>query len=91
MWADETSRLSRFRMLFTSFADRESLPEVIPPCAFIHCSCNSDLLWFLCGTAGPMKLRLTLLGSGMPQTFIDSDSLSSTKGKVLCNFSLRNS
>lgn len=23
MWADETSRLSRFRMLFTSFADRE--------------------------------------------------------------------
>lgn len=25
MWADETSRLSRFRMLFTSFADRESL------------------------------------------------------------------
>lgn len=30
MWADETSRLSRFRMLFTSFADREFLPEVIP-------------------------------------------------------------
>lgn len=25
MWADETSRLSRFRMLFTSFADREFL------------------------------------------------------------------
>lgn len=23
MWADETSRLSRFRMLFTSFVDRE--------------------------------------------------------------------
>lgn len=30
MWADETSRLSRFRMLFTSFADRELLPEIIP-------------------------------------------------------------
>lgn len=29
MWADETSRLSRFRMLFTSFADRESLLEII--------------------------------------------------------------
>lgn len=28
MWADETSRLSRFRMLFTSFADRESLLEI---------------------------------------------------------------
>lgn len=24
MWADEKSRLSRFRMLFTSFVDRES-------------------------------------------------------------------
>lgn len=33
MWADETSRLSRFRMLFTSFADRESfLPVAINLC-----------------------------------------------------------
>lgn len=29
MWADETSRLSRFRMLFTSFADRECLFQII--------------------------------------------------------------
>lgn len=29
MWADETSRLSRFRMLFTSFADRECLLQII--------------------------------------------------------------
>lgn len=29
MWADETSRLSRFRMLFTSFADREFLLQII--------------------------------------------------------------
>lgn len=28
MWADETSRLSRFRMLFTSFADREFLLQL---------------------------------------------------------------
>lgn len=28
MWADETSRLSRFRMLFTTFADREFVPEI---------------------------------------------------------------
>lgn len=30
MWADETSRLSRFRMLYTTFADREFLPEITP-------------------------------------------------------------
>lgn len=38
MWADETSRLSRFRMLFTSFADRESLlPVAISLCPFTSC------------------------------------------------------
>ena len=29
MWADEASRLSRFRMLFTSFADREFLLRIV--------------------------------------------------------------
>lgn len=29
MWADEASRLSRFRMLFTSFADREFLLHIV--------------------------------------------------------------
>lgn len=29
MWADEASRLSRFRMLFTSFADREFLLQLL--------------------------------------------------------------
>uniref|UniRef100_A0A674N2T2 Neuropilin and tolloid-like protein 2 n=1 Tax=Takifugu rubripes TaxID=31033 RepID=A0A674N2T2_TAKRU len=35
MWADETSRLSRFRMLFTSFAD--------PPCAGNAFFCHSNM------------------------------------------------
>uniref|UniRef100_A0A3Q3F7I7 Neuropilin (NRP) and tolloid (TLL)-like 2b n=1 Tax=Labrus bergylta TaxID=56723 RepID=A0A3Q3F7I7_9LABR len=35
MWADETSRLSRFRMLFTSFAD--------PPCAGSSFFCHSNM------------------------------------------------
>ncbi|XP_029952951.1 neuropilin and tolloid-like protein 2 isoform X1 [Salarias fasciatus] len=35
MWADETSRLSRFRMLFTSFAD--------PPCAASAFFCHSNM------------------------------------------------
>ncbi|XP_035520790.1 neuropilin and tolloid-like protein 2 [Morone saxatilis] len=35
MWADETSRLSRFRMLFTSFAD--------PPCAGSAFFCHSNM------------------------------------------------
>lgn len=43
MWADEKSRLSRFRMLFTSFVDRECLflatylclDPVFPSCSII--------------------------------------------------------
>uniref|UniRef100_A0A8D0CUV1 Neuropilin (NRP) and tolloid (TLL)-like 2b n=1 Tax=Sander lucioperca TaxID=283035 RepID=A0A8D0CUV1_SANLU len=35
MWADETSRLSRFRMLFTSFAD--------PPCSSSAFFCHSNM------------------------------------------------
>ncbi|XP_053741478.1 neuropilin and tolloid-like protein 2 isoform X2 [Synchiropus splendidus] len=35
MWADETSRLSRFRMLFTSFAD--------PPCVSSAFFCHSNM------------------------------------------------
>uniref|UniRef100_A0A8C5N9Z3 Neuropilin and tolloid-like protein 2 n=1 Tax=Gouania willdenowi TaxID=441366 RepID=A0A8C5N9Z3_GOUWI len=35
MWADETSRLSRFRMLFTSFAD--------PPCTGSAFFCHSNM------------------------------------------------
>uniref|UniRef100_A0A665UUY8 Neuropilin (NRP) and tolloid (TLL)-like 2b n=1 Tax=Echeneis naucrates TaxID=173247 RepID=A0A665UUY8_ECHNA len=35
MWADETSRFSRFRMLFTSFAD--------PPCAASAFFCHSNM------------------------------------------------
>ncbi|XP_069567295.1 neuropilin and tolloid-like protein 2 [Brachyistius frenatus] len=35
MWADETSRLSRFRMLFTSFAD--------PPCTGSTFFCHSNM------------------------------------------------
>uniref|UniRef100_A0A3B5B9H5 Neuropilin and tolloid-like protein 2 n=1 Tax=Stegastes partitus TaxID=144197 RepID=A0A3B5B9H5_9TELE len=35
MWADETSRLSRFRMLFTSFAD--------PPCSGSAFFCHSNM------------------------------------------------
>lgn len=40
MWADEKSRLSRFRMLFTSFVDREcfflSPPPELFPLIFLH-------------------------------------------------------
>lgn len=39
MWADEKSRLSRFRMLFTSFVDRECrfflLNSVFQPCSIV--------------------------------------------------------
>ena len=50
MWADETSRLSRFRMLFTSFADREFLLQIIPnlcrfsflPCCFCSVSVSDN-------------------------------------------------
>lgn len=47
MWADEKSRLSRFRMLFTSFVDRKSynsvwilLFDTIPLFSFVF--------WFFC-------------------------------------------
>ena len=36
MWADETSRLSRFRMLFTSFADREFLLQLFLTSVILH-------------------------------------------------------
>lgn len=70
MWADETSRLSRFRMLFTSFSDREFLPEIIldfchftfPPFCFVSAAmtgqgqyCNSDLLWLFFKTAAALS------------------------------------
>lgn len=51
MWADETSRLSRFRMLFTSFADRESfLPVAINLChsAFVFRRTWSHVVAFNC-------------------------------------------
>ena len=40
MWADETSRLSRFRMLFTIFSDRKFLLQIIV------CLCNCTFLQF---------------------------------------------
>ena len=51
MWADEKSRLSRFRMLFTSFVDREcrSEPGLNPPCPIISCS------WFTMLTFSSFK------------------------------------
>lgn len=63
MWADETSRLSRFRMLFTSFADRESHTEVIPhfaPCdpSMVHQQRPPEVPF---NTADSVKIRLTLM------------------------------
>lgn len=73
MWADETSRLSRFRMLFTSFADREFLPDVVPRFTLsLRLEGNSDLLWLSANTAGPMKTHATLLDIKMLQNIIDS-------------------
>lgn len=47
MWADETSRLSRFRMLFTIFADREFLPLEITLNFWHFLSVPSCFLWCL--------------------------------------------
>ena len=45
MWADEKSRLSRFRMLFTSFVDREYQSVLVLgvlPYLSKHCNCISE-------------------------------------------------
>lgn len=42
MWADETSRLSRFRMLYTIFTDREFLSRQFLSVCLFSLFCNSE-------------------------------------------------